>query len=81
MRTTIRLPDQLLAKAKQHAAAGGITLNDLVVDAVRAALAGKTGRVSESARAWPTFRGNGVQPGVDLECNAALDDLMDVDGE
>jgi hypothetical protein len=81
VRTTIRLPDQLLAKAKQQAAAGGITLNDLVVDAVRAALAGKTGRVSESARAWPTFRGSGVQPGVDLECNAALDDLMDVDGE
>ena len=81
MRTTIRLPDQLLAKAKQLAAAGGVTLNDLVVDAVRAALAGRAGRVSESERAWPTYRGNGVQPGVDLECNAALEDLMGVDGE
>lgn len=80
MRTTIRLPDQLLAQAKQQAAAGGITLNDLIVDAVRAALVGKPGRVSETARAWPTFCGDGVQPGVDLDSNAALEDLMDVDG-
>lgn len=81
MRTTIRLPDQLLAKAKQQAAAGGITLNDLVVDALRAALAGKPTRVSEPPRAWPTFRGDGVQPGIDLDSNAALEDLMDVDGQ
>ena len=79
MRTTIRLPDQLLAKAKQQAAGGGITLNDLVVDAVRAALAIKPGRVSESARTWPTFRGQGVHVGVGLDSNAALEDLMDGD--
>ncbi len=79
MRTTIRLPDQLLAQAKQQAAAGGITLNDLIVDAVRASLSIKPARVSEPLRAWPTFRGEGVQPGVDLDCNAALEDLMDVD--
>ena len=79
MRTTVRLPDQLLAKAKQQAAAGGITLNDLIVDAVRASLTTKPGRVSEPPRAWPTFRGDGVQPGVDLDCNAALEDLMDID--
>ena len=80
MRTTIRLPDHLLAEAKQQAAAGGITLNDLIVDAVRVSLAARPGRVSEPPRAWPTFRGEGVQPGVDLDCNAALEDLMDVDG-
>ena len=79
MRTTVRLPDQLLAKAKQQAAAGGITLNDLIVDAVRASLTTKPGRVSEPPRAWPTFRGDGVQPGVDLDSNAALEDLMDID--
>lgn len=81
MRTTIRLPDQLLAKAKQQAAAGGITLNDLVVDALHAALASRPARVSEPPRAWPTFHGDGVQPGVDLDSNAALEDLMDVDGQ
>lgn len=80
MRTTIRLPDELLARAKQQAAAGGITLNELIVDAVRAALTARPSRVSEPPRAWPTFRGEGVQPGVDLDCNAALEDLMDVDG-
>ena len=81
MRTTIRLPDQLLAKAKQQAAAGGITLNDLIVDAVRASLTTKPGRVSEPPRAWPTFRGDGVQPGVDLDSNVVLEDLMDVDAQ
>ena len=81
MRTTIRLPDNLLAEAKRKAAAGGITLNDLIVDAVRGSLAARPGRVSEPPRKWPTYRGKGVQAGVDLDSNAALEDLIDVDGQ
>lgn len=76
MRTTIRLDDALLRRAKAAAAASGRSLNDLVVDAVRAALAPRpSGRVRESS--IPTYRGRGLQPGVDLDDSAALLDRME----
>jgi plasmid stability protein len=75
MRTTIRLDDALLRKAKAAAAASGRSLNDLIVDAIRAALAARPSpsRVSE----LPTYKGRGLQPGVDLDDAAALLDRMD----
>jgi len=80
MRTTIRLDDALLRRAKSAAAMRGISLNELIADAVRAALAPKPGpgRVSEpSVVPLPTFAGRGLRPGVDLDNSAALADLMD----
>lgn len=79
MRTTIRLDDTLLRRAKAAAAASGRSLNDLIVDAVRAALAPRPSpaRVSE----LPTYRGHGLRAGVDLDASAALLDLMDEAGE
>jgi plasmid stability protein len=75
MRTTIRLDDTLLRQAKAAAAATGRSLNDLIVDAIRAALAPRQrpSRVFE----LPTSGGYGLQPGVDLDDSAALLDLMD----
>jgi hypothetical protein len=75
MRTTIRLDDTLLRKAKAAAAASGRSLNELIVDAIRAALSPRSspGRVREI----PTYQGKGLQPGVDLDDSAALLDLMD----
>jgi len=74
MRTTIRLDDVLLRRAKAAAAVSGRSLNDLIVDAIRAALAPRAspGRVMEV----PTYKGRGLQPGVDLDDSAALLDLM-----
>ena len=74
MRTTIRLDDSLLRQAKAAAAASGRSLNDLISDAVRAALVSRPtpGRVAE----LPTYRGRGLQPGVDLDDSAALLDIM-----
>jgi len=76
MRTTIRLEDSLLRQAKAAAAATGRSLNDLIVDAIRAALASRpaAARVSEPL---PTYKGKGLQPGVDLDDSAALLDRMD----
>lgn len=76
MRTTIRLDDSLLRRAKAAAAASGRSLNDLIEDAIRAALAPRpAGRVSDSE--MPTYRGRGLQPGVDLDDSAALLSLME----
>jgi hypothetical protein len=74
-RTTVRLPDQLLAAAQAHARLTGRTFTDLLSDALRNELARATlpTRVCEPL---PTYRGRGVAPGVDLSDAAALEDLM-----
>ena len=76
MRTTIRLDDALLRRAKATAAASGRSLNDFVADAVRAALASRPepARVTE----LPTFKGHGLRGGVDLDDTGALLDLMEL---
>jgi hypothetical protein len=75
MRTTIRLEDALLRKAKAAAAASGRSLNELIVDAIRAALSPRPS--ASRVRELPTYQGRGLQPGVDLDDSAALLDLMD----
>lgn len=75
MRTTIRLDESLLRRAKSMAAASGRSLNDFIADAVRAAV---SPRVSRSAAApLPTFKGGMLLPGIDLDDTAALLDAMD----
>ena len=78
MRTTLRLPDDLLTAAKRRAAARGVTLTRFVEDALRAQLAARPAQ-GEARVALPTFRGDGVQPGIDLEDTARLLDVMDRD--
>jgi Arc/MetJ family transcription regulator len=77
MRTTIRLDDELLAKAKRVAADTGRTLTSLFEEALRESLA----RREPSAKGRPvrlkTFKGDGVLAGVDLDDNASLLDTMD----
>lgn len=77
MRTTIRLDDDLLHDAKQAAAASGRTLTGLIEDALREALAKRHTPRAGAPVDLPTFGGGGLQPGVDLDDNAALLDLME----
>jgi Uncharacterized protein conserved in bacteria (DUF2191). len=77
MRTTVRLDDDLLATAKQHAARTGRTLTALLEDALRTLLALESKRRPGSAKKLPTFRGGGLRPGVDLDDSAALLDVME----
>jgi predicted transcriptional regulator len=76
MRTTIRLDDDLLRRAKRAAAERGTTLTAVIEDALRRALAPATGQ-PRSRVELPTFRGDGLQAGVDLDDTASLLDLMD----
>jgi Arc/MetJ family transcription regulator len=75
MRTTIRLDDTLLRRAKSMAAASGRSLNDFIEDAVRAAVTPRGTRTAGAA--LPTFKGGTLLPGVDLDDSASLLDLMD----
>jgi hypothetical protein len=77
MRTTIRLPDDLLAEAKKLAADTRRSLTAVIEDALRAALAARrAGRRRKPVR-LTTFRGSGLQPGVDLDDTASLLDRME----
>jgi Arc/MetJ family transcription regulator len=77
MRTTIKIDDQLLAEAKARAAASGRTLNDVVEDALREALARRPSGERTSRIELPTFSGSRLLPGVDLDDSAALLELME----
>jgi len=77
-RTTIRLNDHLLVEAKKLAASTRRTLTAVIEDALRAALArhGEPGQKRRRTK-LTTFKGKGLQPGVDLDDTAALLDRME----
>lgn len=77
MRTTMRLDDDLLARAKKFAIDTDRTLTQVVEDALRMALAQRGSKVARKAVKLHTCGGKGLQAGVDLNSNAALADLMD----
>lgn len=70
------ISDHLLAEAKRVAAATGRTLGQVVEDALRESFA-RSGRLERAPFHVPTFRGQGVHPGVDLDDSAGLQELMD----
>jgi hypothetical protein len=77
MRTTIRLDDQLLKKAKELAARSGRSLTSVIEDALRESLSRQPGSEQRKPVRLITFRGKGLLPGVDLDDSAALLDIME----
>lgn len=77
MRTTLRLDEQLLARAKKLAIDTDRTLTQVVEDALRLALARRGKKSTRKPLKLRTCGGRGLQPGVDLSSNTALADLME----
>ncbi len=77
MRTTIRLDDQLLEKAKQYALAHGTTFTAIVEDALREKLMCRTAVKKQAKIRLKTVKGKGVNPGIDLDDSSSLLDIMD----
>jgi hypothetical protein len=77
MRTTVRLPGDLMTAAKRHALETGRTLTELIEDALRAALAHAGRSAVREPAPLPTYGSEGLHPGVDLDDSAALLDLME----
>lgn len=69
--------DELFRMAKQRAAATGTTFTEIVEDGVRTILMRCIPPNQPPETQLPTFRGQGLQPGVDMDSNAALLDIMD----
>jgi hypothetical protein len=80
MRTTIKLDDALLAEAKSVAIETNRTLGEVVEDALRERLARRRAAGRGQNTPLPTSGGGGLMPGVDLDSNASLLDLMERDG-
>ena len=77
MRTTVRLDGDVLAQAKETAARTGRTLTAVIEDALRESFARARSGDRQPGPELPTFRGRGLQPGVDLDDTAALLGLME----
>jgi len=75
MRTTLRLPDALMRAIRRHARQTGRTLTQLLEDCLRAELH-RGARPRRVVKSLPTYRGEGLKPGVDLTDPGALEDIM-----
>jgi hypothetical protein len=80
MRTTINLPDDLLAQLKKLAATSGTTVTALIQDALRESLARRRRSPRPCRVELTAFGAGGLQPGVDLDDSAALLDLTEPPG-
>jgi len=78
MRTTVRLDDALLDRAKREAERRGETLTSLIERGLRLVLARPEKRPERRHVEIPVCReGGGTLPGVDLDDSAALLDIIE----
>lgn len=77
MRTTINLPQELLAQLKKLAAASHSTVTALIEDALREAVAKRRRKRRQERVDLRTYGKQGLLPGVDIDDTASLLDLME----
>lgn len=78
MRTTVRLDDALMRKAKREAARRGVTFTSLIERGLRLVLAQPVKRAVRRRICLPVCNaGGGVLPGVDIADSADLLDRME----
>jgi hypothetical protein len=79
-RTTVRLPKELLTRAKRKAAAEGRTLTSLIEDGLRLVVGGKR-KGPEGKRVLPRFSSESGPPfpGIDISNSAALQEMEDLE--
>ena len=79
-RTTVRLPRDLLNRARRKAAAEGRTLTSLIEDGLRLAV-GERERRKAAKRVLPrvSTATGGPSPGIDISDSAALQEMEDLE--
>ena len=65
MKTTIELPDELVAEVKRLAATDGVTMRDLMLDGLRSEIERRSSPRPRPDFAFPTFRGDGLVSDVE----------------
>lgn len=79
-RTTIRLPEDLIRRAKRKAASEGRSLTALIEDGVRRVLTERSSEKNNN-RVFPPVSSatGGLLPGIDLNESAALQEMEDME--
>jgi hypothetical protein len=78
MRTTVRLDEGLLMKAKQEARRRGETLTSLMERGLRLAISGSHRRARSAGVRLPVSKASGgVRPGINLDDTSAVLDQLD----
>ncbi len=79
-RTTIRLPQDLLDRAKRKAAAEGRTLTSLIEEGLRRVV-GENSKSAKAKRVLPRISTatGGLMPGIDISDSAALQEMDDLE--
>ncbi len=79
-RTTVRLPKELLDRARRKAAAEGLTLTALIEDGLRKVVSERHGGPS-AKRVLPRISKatGGLLPGIDLTDSAAIQEIEDIE--
>lgn len=79
-RTTVRLPQDLLTRAKRKAAAEGRTLTSLIEDGLRL-IVSENRKASKPKRVLPRFStaSGGPLPGINISDSAALQEMDDLE--
>lgn len=76
MRTTVSIDDHLLEAARQRARRDGVTLGELVEEALRRELSRES--VPRSGPPVPVYDGqSGLRAGIDARSNRALREALD----
>ena len=76
MRTTIRIDDHLFRRVKERAASTGRTIGAIVEDALRQSLS-QGEQEPRRSKPLPTYGSSGTMPGVDLDSNHDLLEIME----
>ncbi|NIP39588.1 MAG: CopG family transcriptional regulator [Candidatus Dadabacteria bacterium] len=77
MRTTVRLSDDLYTEVKEHALKTKRTFSEIVHDALISYISKEQSKQSPKKIKIPTFKGTGLQEGVNLDNNSEILDRMD----
>jgi hypothetical protein len=79
-RTTVRLPSELLKRAKRKAAAEGRTLTALIEDGLRLMIAEERQKAKKPRGPVPVSKATGgPRPGIDISDSAALQEMEDLE--
>jgi hypothetical protein len=79
-RTTVRLPDELVRRAKLKAATDGISLTALIEEALRRILDERRSRQEATRAPLPVSTATGgLMPGINLDSMAELQEMDDIE--
>lgn len=80
-RTTVRLPEELLRRAKRKAAKEGRTLTSLIEDGLRLVVSNGDKSARQTARrTLPVSSAVGwIRPGIDLSDSASIEERYDLE--